>query len=76
MADDRAPDTRTANTPLLNALAQAAATIYAARLARGEEGLDAVRQSAADAISVMLGVIDATRDLDEMLRSSPPDAEA
>jgi hypothetical protein len=76
MADDRAPDRRTANTPLLNALAQAAATIYAARLARGEEGVDAVRQSAADAISVMLGVIDATRDLDEMLRSSPPDAEA
>ena len=76
MADDRAPDRRTANTPLLNALAQAAATIYAARLARGEEGLDAVRQSAADAISVMLGVIDATRDLDEMLRSSPPDAGA
>jgi hypothetical protein len=76
MADDRAPDKRTANTPLLNALAQAAATIYTARLARGEAGPDAIRQSAADAISVMMGVIEATRDLDEMLRSGAPDAEA
>jgi hypothetical protein len=70
MADDRR------NTPLLNALAQAAATIYAARLTRGESGPEAVVASANDAIAVMLGVIDATRNLDEMLQSSPSEPGA
>jgi hypothetical protein len=65
MADERQ------NTPLLNALAQTAATIYAARLARGESGTTVIVESANDAISVMLAVIDATRDLDEMLKARP-----
>ena len=73
MADDAR-----VNTPLLNTLAQVAATIYAARFARGESGPDAIIASANEAISVMIGVIAATRDLDEMLRSTkrPPEADA
>ena len=73
-----ADDTRV-NTPLLNTLAQVAATLYAARLGRGESGPDAIIESTNEAISVMIGVIHATRDFDDMLRATAeagPDAEA
>jgi hypothetical protein len=71
MADDERR-----NTPLLNALAQVTATIYAARLARGEAGPPAIVESANDAVSVMLAVIAATHDLDDMLRSLPAEPKA
>ena len=71
MADDERQ-----NTPLLNALAQVTATIYAARLARGEAGAPVIVESANDAVSVMLAVIAATRDLDEMLRARAAEPEA